>query len=289
MRKLFIGENGVNRQIKLPIKAVFLSAAMVALGFTAAAKADTVLGQFTLTNYYTPTSPTASTPTDPNHPLSATVTFTYLSPSVNGGDNLAVTIANTSTPLSSNELIRDVVFQISNQGALLTATPTSSTTYLATDADEYSYSGSSSYMAAGTTLSYPWTIGASATYAKSYDLSSQKQNSGANLDMIGPPNNGSLNDINNTVGGGNLAPVLIPYGSNSSIIFDVNIPNLSDNATVRNIYIGYGDTTTINGLVPLGGYVEIPSSAAAVPEPSIGAAVGAMLAVAGLLIHHRRA
>lgn len=287
MRKLFIGGNGVNRQIKLPIKAAFLSAAMVALGFTAAAKADTVLGQFTLTNYYTPTSPTDSTPTDPSNPLSATVTFTYLSPSVNGGDNLAVTIANTSTPLSSNELIRDVVFQISDRGTILDDAPAASGAYMPNYAEEY-LNGSETRIAPGA-LTYPWQIVASPSYPSSYDLTSPAaafEQYQVNADMVGP-SYASMGQPGQSINSTHLT-VLLPYPP-ASVTFDVSIPNLDSMAAVQNVYIGYGLTSTLGGYAPLGGYVEIPSSAAAVPEPSIGAALGSMLAVAGLLIRHRRA
>ncbi len=269
--------------------AFLLASAAAALTHGAAARADTTLGSFTLSNYYTPTSPTDSTPTDPSNPLSATVTFTYLNPAAAGGYNLAVQIANTSTPVSTNELIRDIVFQVSDHGNLLTGTPTSSSAYLASYASE-DYSGSPSTIAPGGSLYSAWAIGSSASYANSYDLTSQAVTPGRNLDMIGPPLT-DMGSANQTVGSGPLAPALLPYGNSNSITFDVNIPNLDSAATIQNIYVGYGFTTTLGGYVPLGGYVLIPSSdpPAPVPEPSTAAATGVMLGLAGLFIRRRRA
>ncbi len=269
--------------------AFLLASAAAALTHSVAAQADTILGSFTLSNYYTPTSPTNSTPTDPSNPLSATITFTYLKPAAAGGYNLAVQIANTSTPVSNNELIRDVVFQVSDNGNLLTGSPSSSTAYLASYASE-DYSGSPSTIAPGGSLSSSWAIDSSASYANSYDLTSQAPSQNRNLDMIGPPL-ADMGSANQTVGSGSLAPALLPASGNNGVTFDVNIPNLDGAATIQNIYVGYGFTSTLGGYVPLGGYVSIPSSdpPAVVPEPSTAAVAGAMLCLAGLFIRRRRA
>ncbi len=286
MRKFSVGGSGIRNQSKTSAWALLIGAIAVTTVSAATVGADTVLGQFTLSNYYTPTSPTNSTPTDPSNPLSATVTFTYLSPSVNGGNNLAVTIDNTSTPSSSNELIRDVVFQISDQGSLLTGTPASSSVYLPNYVQEW-LNGSPTQIPSGGSLNYPWTIDGSASYSGSYDLTSQQQSDDVNFDMVGPPSQ-SLGDAGQTVGSNldTTGPILIPFNGDQ-VTFDVNLPNLNTAAIVQNVYIGYGNTVTKN-YFPLGGYVEIPSSAAAAPEPSIGILSAASLIGAGLILRRRR-
>lgn len=269
------------------VKMASLAAVLLATGLATTAGADTELGQFTLANYYTPTSPTDSTPTDPSNPLTATIAFTYLNAGPNG-DNLAVAIANTSTPASSNELIRDVVFQISNNGGLLTSPLTSSATYLADAADEFDNNGTIPF-APGKTLTYPWSISASATYSHSYDLSSMVNPNYAsytiNADMVGSSSY-SMAGINSTAYVFGYAPALIPQAAGGSVTFDVNVPNLTSNATIQNVYIGYGQTTTAGGHIPQGGYVEIPTSEA-VPEPSMAATVATLLMGAGLLARRR--
>ncbi len=285
MRKLCIGGCNFGNRSKTSALAVLISAVAVTTASTAIVRADTVLGQFTLTNYYTPTSPTDPTPTDPSNPLSATVTFTYLNPSANGGNNLAVTIDNTSTPYSSNELIRDVVFQVSDNGSLLTGTPGNPSPYLATSAYEYDEAGTQSLVPPGGTLSYPWTIGTSSAYLNSYELSSTQKN-GANLDMVAPPI-ASLAGADYTVAQGNLAPVLTP-ASGDSITFDVSISNLDNSSTVQSVFLGYGFKSDLGGYVPLGGYVAMQSDAVVTPEPSIGLFATGGLIGAGLLARRRR-
>lgn len=287
MRKLSVRGYRFRNRSKTSALVLLLGAAAMVPGTVATAGANTVLGQFTLSNYYTPTSPTNPTPTDPNNPLSATVTFTYLNPSANGGYNLAVTIDNTSTPYSSNELIRDVVFQVSDQGSLLTGTPTGSM-YLPNSVQEWLTAGSPTTIAAGGSLNYPWAFGKSAAYPRSYDLASQQLHDGANSDMVGPPTQ-SLGSAGTTVGWNieTTGPVLIPY-NRDQVTFNVNVPNLDAAAIVQNVYVGYGNTVTVGGYFPLGGYAEIPSSAAAVPEPSIGLIAAGSLIGAGLLGRRRR-
>jgi hypothetical protein len=266
-----------------------MAVVVLAAGLAVNADADTTLGQFTLYNYYTPISPGSSTLSDPKNPLSATVTFTYLTSGPNS-DNLAVTIANTSTPVSSNELIRDVVFQVSGNNGLLTSPLTTSSTYLGSAAYEYD-SNEQITVLAGDAPTYPWSIAASATFSNSYDLSSTttqaNSNNVVNADLIGPPevNIGSL-PTSAFING--AAPALLPY-SVSDITFDVNIPNLGTSATIQNVYIGYGQTNDLGGYIPLGGYVEIPSSVpTVVPEPSMGIIALALCAGAGLVLRRRR-
>ena len=263
--------------------AFLLASAAAAFTHSAAAQADTTLGSFTLSNYYTPTDSTGN-------PLSATVTFTYLS-SGPDGDNLSVAIANNSSPTTSNELIRDVVFQISDNGNLLTASPSSSATYLATSSGEYYKNSGVTNISAGGTLSYPWSIGSTSAYPNSYDLSSQEQDQSFNEDMLGPAAVGpAYGSADNSVATGSFGPALVPVDGDI-VTFDVNIPGLVSTANIQNIYIGYGEPSTVYGQAPLGGYVNIASSDPPVlaPEPSAAAALGTTLAIGGLFIRRRRA
>ena len=294
MRKNCFRQVKSMHSIRCVSTAVLLASAAMAVAQPAVAVADTSLGSFPISNYYTPTSPTNPTPTDPSNPLSAAITFTYLSSGPNG-DNLSVPIANSSTPASSNEMIRDVVFQVSDHGNLLTGAPTSSAAYLATSSGEYNKSSGVSGIPAGGTLSYPWSIGLSSAYANSFDLSSEQGFQGINEDMVGPAANGTnYGNAGNTVATNYFAPALVPVGGDT-VTFDVNIPSLDSAAQIQNIYLGYGivygSTSVLSGYAPLGGYAYITSSdpPAVVPEPSTAAAAGAMLALAGLFIRRRRA
>ncbi len=260
---------------KLPVLAAILGGVVLAGSFSSGLQADAPLGTFTLTNYYTPTSPTNSTLTDPSNPLSATITFNYLSSNSNG--NLGITISNTSTPVSNNEMIRDVVFQISDGGQLLSGSPINSTAYLANDVYEYN-NGSESPVFAGGTLTAPWAIQLSSNYSNSYDLTSTKA-SVANLDLVGPSTFADYGSAGTSINDAGFTPCLM-----GPVTFDVNIPNLDSSAFIQNISIGYG--LIGSGSLGLdGGYAEILSS---VPAPEPGAAALLALCAGALLLKRRR-
>lgn|GEM_PF-2750787 len=270
-------------------KLATMAVLVLAAGLAVNADADTTLGQFTLSNYYIPISPGSATLSDPDNPLSATVSFTYLTAGPSG-DNLAVAIENTSTPASSNELIRDVVFQASANGNLLTNPVTSSSAYLATYASEYT-SNAANQISPSNPLTYPWSVGSSGTYRDSYDLSSSTTGLNGytvNADMIGAAPVLMGDATSSVYVYDNQIPALVPV-NNDEITFDVKIPNLISSATIQDVYIGYGQTTTVGGRIPLGGYVEIPSSeAVAAPEPSMALTAATLCAGAGLVLRRRR-